>query len=175
MPDESRRETVSLKLCPFCGGPAEKRLTDGPKRGFIGCFTCMIGLPFNVPYGDVEVAAWNTRADGAAPVVDAEWIAETTAREYVSKSLMPDETKLELSRNDYWQRAKGAETVLERIRAAAPPAAEEEATGRQALAAELLGHLDRITSTTAAYHFVRNICKIELGLEPDSLGAEIDH
>lgn len=47
--------------------------------------------------------------------------------------------------------------------------------GRQALAAELLGHLDRITSTTAAFHFVKNICKLELGQEPDSLGAEIDH
>lgn len=47
--------------------------------------------------------------------------------------------------------------------------------GRRALAAELLGHLDRIASTTAAYHFVRNVCKIELGFEPDSLGAEIDH
>lgn len=46
---------------------------------------------------------------------------------------------------------------------------------RKAFAAELLGHLDRITSTTAAFHFVRNTCRIELGLEPDSLGAEIDH
>lgn len=50
-----------------------------------------------------------------------------------------------------------------------------EKIGRQAFAAELLGHLDRITSTTAAFHFVRNSCKIELGQEPDSLGAEIDH
>lgn len=47
--------------------------------------------------------------------------------------------------------------------------------GRRTLAAEILSHLDRITSTTAAFHFVRNICKIELGQEPDSLGAEIDH
>lgn len=59
------------------------------------------------------------RAAIAGPRGDADWIAETTAREYVSKSLMPDDAKLELSRNDYWQRAKGAEKVLERIRAAA--------------------------------------------------------
>jgi hypothetical protein len=44
--------------------------------------------------------------------------------------------------------------------------------GRQALAAELLGHLDRITSMTAAFHLVKNLCKIELGQEPDSLGSE---
>lgn len=50
-----------------------------------------------------------------------------------------------------------------------------EQVGRRTLAAEILGHLDRITSTTAAFHFVRNTCKIALGLEPDSLGAEVDH
>lgn len=61
--DNTNRE--ALELCPFCGGPAEKRLTDGPKRGFIGCFTCMIGLPFNMPYGDAEVAAWNARVAAA--------------------------------------------------------------------------------------------------------------
>lgn len=53
--------------------------------------------------------------------------------------------------------------------------ARVEATkiGRQSLAAELLAHLDRITSTTAAYHLVRNLCLIELGREPDSTGATI--
>lgn len=55
-----------LEPCPFCGGNAEKRLTDGAGRGFVGCFTCMIGLPFNAPYGDAEVAAWNSRASVAA-------------------------------------------------------------------------------------------------------------
>lgn len=46
-------------------------------------------------------------------------------------------------------------------------------SGRQALAAELLGHLDRMTSTTAAFHLVKNLCKIELGQEPDSLGVKV--
>lgn len=63
-----------LTPCPFCGGLAEKRITDGPKRGFIGCFTCMIGLPFNVPYGDTEVAKWNTRSRAVTP--DAEGLAD---------------------------------------------------------------------------------------------------
>jgi hypothetical protein len=49
-----------------------------------------------------------------------------------------------------------------------------EAIGRQALAAELLGHLDRIASPTAAFHLVKNLCKIELGQEPDSLGLKVD-
>lgn len=62
MSDEAGKATAEELLpCPFCGGPAEKRLTDGPKRGFIGCFTCMIGLPFNAPYGSAEIAAWNSR------------------------------------------------------------------------------------------------------------------
>lgn len=46
--------------------------------------------------------------------------------------------------------------------------------GRKAFAAELLAHLDRTTSTTAAFHLVKNLCKIELGLDPDSLGLTID-
>jgi hypothetical protein len=53
-------------------------------------------------------------------------------------------------------------------------AGEVRKVGRQSFAAELLGQLDRITSTTAAYHLVKNLCKIELGQEPNSLGVELD-
>lgn len=74
----SKQVEPELKECPFCGGPAEKRLTDGPKRGFIGCFNCMIGLPFNVPYGSAEVSVWNARisADNVSSAVNipsGEW------------------------------------------------------------------------------------------------------
>lgn len=71
---------------------------------------------------------------------------------------------------------EGLDALIETFASALATARKEaEKDGRLALAAELLGHLDRITSTTAAHHFIRNICKIELGQEPDSLGAEIDH
>lgn len=76
-------EKDKLLPCPFCGGPAEKRLTDGP-RGFLGCFTCMIGLPFNAPYGNVEIKTWNTRVSAnVAPIVDNDvhdWLKEQCAR-----------------------------------------------------------------------------------------------
>jgi hypothetical protein len=70
-----------------------------------------------------------------------------------------------------------AKVRVKRILDATPRATGEttvEKVERQALAAELLGHLDRITSTTAAFHLVKNLCKIELGQEPDSLGMKVD-
>jgi hypothetical protein len=51
---------------------------------------------------------------------------------------------------------------------------QQREVGRQMLAAELLGHLDRITSTTAAFHLIKSLCQVELGLEPNSLGVVIE-
>lgn len=62
---------VELLGCPFCDGRAEQRLTDGLTRGFIGCFSCMIGTPFNVPYGEREREAWNTRSKDSLQVLQS--------------------------------------------------------------------------------------------------------
>lgn len=43
--------------------------------------------------------------------------------------------------------------------------------GREQLAAELLGQLDRCSSTTAAFHLVKSLCLIESGINPNTLGA----
>lgn len=116
-PTPTQQSETLDQLCPWCAESPDVHDKNNLGIRYLGCPTrgCTgRSLGFIIDH------LWNTRraaVDG--PQGDAEWIAETTAREYVSKSLMPDDAKLELSRNDYWQRAKGAEKVLERIRAAA--------------------------------------------------------
>jgi len=103
-----------LLPCPFCSGPAEKKITDGPNRGFIGCFKCNIGTPFNVPYGDHEVEAWNTRTN----------IENARLREVLAEAIIPYAALLVDAESRKWiapniwkaieTAVKGARAALER-------------------------------------------------------------
>lgn len=97
---------------------ARETMTDSPKQiaERIGRYygTSIASV---VEFSDLVAAIESAlTAERIKALEDAAKVADTTVREYVSKSLAPDETLIH-SRNDYWQRGKGAELTFERIRA----------------------------------------------------------
>jgi hypothetical protein len=171
--------------CPFCGDKASLEQDAVVEDGKIvlvdncwqircpscGCQRLAEGGFSNYSSVKEAVTTWNTRADLPRATADsAEWIAETTAREFVAKSLLPDDSKsLELSRNDYWQRAKGAEMVLKKLRAT--PRATGDTTVEAALAElrEIFPHTFVRVNDTAEYSqatgLAFHVCGVAVGME----------
>ena len=66
-----KEEEMDLKPCPFCGGNAELRHTEGNseygKTAFVACLRCgansrMVSLSFKYSADEKAIEAWNRRA-----------------------------------------------------------------------------------------------------------------
>jgi len=78
----------ALKACPFCGLPAEflDSLATENGRVFLNHDTgCIVNIARYFATKDEAIAAWNTRADLAAPVKAEAENDLTTAKSYVQK------------------------------------------------------------------------------------------
>lgn len=108
---ESKKESVKLLCCPFCGGEAEtenrhNRYTDWWE---VKCTDCNASLNERYEYEFEAVAAWNTRKPMEAVVAEL----EKESKEYEKRA---DENNVDTEYTRYYAISEGLDKAISIVR-----------------------------------------------------------